>query len=129
MSGICLAPHVGDTEGTISKSYKRLSIKPGSAGKAMPGFDVRVVDDNGNEVKRGKMGNIVLAIPLAPTSFTTLWEDEERFYNGYLKRFSGKWVDTGGRSFVYAWKSFANRKFDRCRHDRCFWVHQHHESE
>ncbi|KAI2776846.1 acetyl-CoA synthetase-like protein [Daldinia loculata] len=102
MSGICLAPHVGDTEGTISKSYKRLSIKPGSAGKAMPGFDVRVVDDNGNEVKRGKMGNIVLAIPLAPTSFTTLWEDEERFYNGYLKRFSGKWVDTGDAGMIDA---------------------------
>lgn len=63
----------------------------------MPGFDVRCVDDNGVEVKRGKMGNIVLGIPLAPTGFTTLWNDEERFYRSYLKRFDGKWIDTGGK--------------------------------
>ncbi|KAL7623001.1 hypothetical protein AAE478_006680 [Parahypoxylon ruwenzoriense] len=96
ISGICLSPHIANSRGTKIKNYKPLPIKPGSAGKAMPGFDVRVVDDNGNEVKRGKMGNIVLAIPLAPTGFTTLWKDEERFYNGYLKRFGGKWIDTGG---------------------------------
>ena len=39
------------------------------------------------------MGNIVLALPLAPTAFRTLWEDEERFYKGYLKRFDGKWIE------------------------------------
>ncbi|KAI1418650.1 AMP-binding enzyme [Hypoxylon sp. FL1857] len=98
ISGISLAPHAADPRNGRDKSYKPLPIKPGSAGKAMPGFDVRAVDDNGNEVKRGKMGNIVLAIPLAPTGFTTLWRDEERFYNGYLKRFGGKWIDTGGKT-------------------------------
>lgn len=97
MSGICLAPYAADYRETKNKPVKPLAVKPGSAGKAMPGFDVRVVDDNGNEVKRGKMGNIVLAIPLAPTGFTTLWKDEERFYNSYLKRFGGKWIDTGGK--------------------------------
>lgn len=94
ISGISLAAH---TESPRSKNHKPLPIKPGSAGKAMPGFDVRVVDDKGNELKRGKMGNIVMAIPLAPTGFTTLWKDEERFYYSYLKRFDGKWIDTGGK--------------------------------
>lgn len=79
---------------------KPLGIKPGSAGKAMPGFDVRVVDDSGKEVQKGNMGNIVLAIPLAPTGFRTLWQDEERFYKGYLKRFEGKWVDTGDAGMI-----------------------------
>ncbi|OTA70233.1 AMP-binding enzyme [Hypoxylon sp. EC38] len=101
ISGISLAPHAADPR-KGDKSYEPLPIKPGSAGKAMPGFDVRVVDDNGNEVKRGKMGNIVLAIPLAPTGFTTLWKDEERFYNGYLKRFDGKWIDTGDAGMIDA---------------------------
>lgn len=77
-----------------------LPIKPGSAGKAAPGFDVRVVDDDGNELPRGSMGNIVMATPLAPTAFTTLWEDEERFYRGYLKRFNGKWLDTGDAGMI-----------------------------
>jgi len=77
-----------------------LGVKPGSAGKAMPGFDVRVVDDSGKEVEKGNMGNIVLAMPLAPTGFRTLWEDEERFYKGYLKRFEGKWIDTGDAGMI-----------------------------
>lgn len=66
----------------------------------MPGFDVRIVDDDGKEVPRGTMGNIVMGTPLAPTAFTTLWEDEERFYRGYLKRFNGKWIDTGDAGIV-----------------------------
>ncbi|KAI5860180.1 AMP-binding enzyme [Durotheca rogersii] len=100
ISGICLAPYKAGDRKAIVSNYKPLPIKPGSAGKAMPGFDVRVVDDNGTEVKRGKMGNIVLAIPLAPTGFTTLWKDEERFYNSYLKRFNGKWIDTGDAGMI-----------------------------
>ncbi|KAK3680540.1 hypothetical protein B0T22DRAFT_217746 [Podospora appendiculata] len=100
ISGIALVPHAGKDRQTNVKDHPPLAIKPGSAGKAMPGFDVRAVDDDGNEVPRGKMGNIVLALPLAPTAFRTLWEDEERFYKGYLKRFGGKWVDTGDAGLV-----------------------------
>ena len=66
----------------------------------MPGFDVRVVDDDGHEVLHGEMGNIVLAPPLGPTAFTTLWKDDERFYNGYFKRFQGRWVDTGDAGMI-----------------------------
>ena len=46
------------------------------------------------------MGNIVLAVPLAPTGFTTLFNDEERFYKGYMKRFDGDWIDTGDSGMV-----------------------------
>ncbi len=46
------------------------------------------------------MGNIVLALPLAPTAFRTLWQDEERFYKGYLKRFGGRWLDTGDAGWI-----------------------------
>ncbi|KAJ5366703.1 hypothetical protein N7541_000644 [Penicillium brevicompactum] len=74
--------------------------KAGSAGLPMPGFDVRVVDDEGEEVARGTMGNIVMAPPLAPSAFTTLFQDEERFYRGYLLRFSGRWVDTGDAGMI-----------------------------
>lgn len=98
ISGISLLPHAGKDMNGAKKDHRHKlpQVKPGSAGKAMPGFDVRCVDDNGAEVKPGKMGNIVLAIPLAPTGFTTLFNDEERFYKSYLKRFDGRWIDTGG---------------------------------
>jgi propionyl-CoA synthetase len=99
ISGIALVPHAGKDRKS-RKKVTPLPIKPGSAGKAMAGFDVRIVDDEGKEVGRGKMGNIVMAMPLAPTGFRTLWEDEERFYKGYLKRFNGKWIDTGDAGFI-----------------------------
>lgn len=108
ISGISLVPHASKDRDAAreqrrrskedgQQQFKPLTIRPGSAGKAAPGFDVRVVNDNGEEVKRGSMGNIVLGLPLAPTGFRSLWDDEERFYKSYLKRFEGKWIDTGGK--------------------------------
>lgn len=102
ISGISLAPEraLARLRGRTGGPTRPLAIKPGSAGKPMPGFDVRVVDDEGNELGRGKMGNIVLKTPLAPTAFRTLWQDEERFYKGYFKRFEGRWLDTGDAGIV-----------------------------
>lgn len=94
ISGLALRAAAGK-DFNSTEAHKALPIKPGSAGKAMPGFDVRIVNDEGKEVGKGQMGNIVLAVPLAPTGFTTLFHDEERFYKGYMKRFDGKWIDTG----------------------------------
>lgn len=66
----------------------------------MPGFDIRVVDGQGRQVEKGSMGNLVLGLPLAPTAFRTLWENEERFYKSHLKRFEGKFLDTGDAGWV-----------------------------
>ena len=99
ISGIALSAHIGKDHHS-KKQHKPLPIRPGSAGKPMPGFDVRTVDDEGNEVKKGQMGNIVMAIPLAPTGLTTLFAEEERFYKSYMKRFDGKWIDTGDAGMI-----------------------------
>ncbi|KAF3395349.1 Uncharacterized protein DPV78_008790 [Talaromyces pinophilus] len=101
ITGLALRSDLGYTPTTKQEQHQPpFSIKPGSAGKPMPGFDVRVVDDDGHEVKQGTMGNIVLAIPLAPTAFRTLFNDEERFYKSYLLRFNGRWVDTGDAGMI-----------------------------
>ncbi|KAF2755808.1 propionyl-CoA synthetase [Pseudovirgaria hyperparasitica] len=94
ITGLALSPMTGKDFQNNERSLP-ISMKPGSAGKPCPGFDVQIVDDDGEVVPRGTMGNIVLGVPLAPSAFTTLWEDEQRFYSSYLKRFAGKWVDTG----------------------------------
>jgi propionyl-CoA synthetase len=70
-------------------------VIPGCAGTGMPGMNIHCVDDSGNDVPPGTMGNMVLGLPLSPSSFRTLWGDLERFYTSYLKRFGGKWFDTG----------------------------------
>lgn len=100
MTGRALTPHVAHDRQSKIRNHPPPSIKPGSAGKPMPGYNIRVVDDKGDEVAKGSMGNIVLGLPLAPTAFRTLWEDEDRFYNSYLKRFEGRWLDTGDAGWV-----------------------------
>lgn len=69
--------------------------KPGSAGPITPGYDLRIVDDKGNELPRGSEGNIVLKPPLPPSMLSQLWRDENnRFEASYMRRFK-KWFDTG----------------------------------
>lgn len=113
MTGIALSPHSALSR-TAHRTGPIIPAKPGSAGKPLPGFDVRIVDDSGNEVPCDTMGNIVLGIPLAPTGFRTLWKDEERFYKGYMKRFGGRWIDTGDAGMVDGggWISVMSRSDD-----------------
>lgn len=99
ISGIALRVAAG-LDITSEEVHEAVTMKPGSAGKPMPGWDVRVVDDEGNEVHKGSMGNIVLGIPLAPTGLTTLFNEDERFYKGYLKRFNSRWIDTGDAGMI-----------------------------
>ncbi|KAF7896091.1 hypothetical protein EAF00_006106 [Botryotinia globosa] len=114
MTGIALSPQSALSSTYTHETRPILPIKPGSAGKPLPGFDVRIVDNTGEEVPRGTMGNIVLGIPLAPTGFRTLWNDEERFYKGYMKRFDGKWIDTGDAGVIDegGWVSVMSRSDD-----------------
>ena len=63
----------------------------------MPGYDVRIVDDACREVAAGKMGSIVVKLPLPPACLPTLWQDDERLRESYLAEFPGyyKTADAG----------------------------------
>ena len=71
-----------------------LPIKIGSPGRAMPGYDVQVLDDAGNPVPPGMLGAIAIRLPLPPGTLPTLWNAETRFRNSYLARFPG-YYETG----------------------------------
>ena len=58
---------------------EQLPIKPGSPTKPMPGYDVRILDDEGNELGPNQEGNIVVKLPLPPGTLATLWKNEDRF--------------------------------------------------
>jgi propionyl-CoA synthetase len=77
----------------------QLPVKRGSATVAMPGYDVRVLDDGGHPAGPGKLGNIVVKLPLPPSCLPTLWHADERFAAGYLDEFPGhyKTSDAGYR--------------------------------
>ena len=74
-----------------------LPVKHGSPTVAMPGYDVRIVDEQCNEVPTGKMGSIVVKLPLPPSCLPTLWQQDERFKESYLAEFPGyyKTADAG----------------------------------
>lgn len=84
-------------------------VKLGSAGKPMPGYEVRVLDDDGNEVAPGTLGNIVCKLPLPPSGFPTLWNAPERFISSYLAEYPGFYatsdagiIDEEGYVFILA---------------------------
>jgi len=71
---------------------ERLPIKAGSPTVAVPGYDIRVLDDTGQEVPRGQSGNIVVKLPLPPGVLPTLWGNRQRFFDTYLSRFEGYYL-------------------------------------
>ena len=83
-----------------------LPVKPGSASVPVPGYDVRVLDDGGTPVAAGKIGNIVIRLPLPPGTLTTLWQNDDGYRDGYLKRYAGYYL-TGDAGFIdadgYVW--------------------------
>ncbi len=66
-----------------------LPVKHGSPTVAMPGYDVRILDEGGHPVQPGKMGSIVVKLPMPPSCLPTLWNAEERFREGYLTTYPG----------------------------------------
>jgi propionyl-CoA synthetase len=67
----------------------QLPVKYGSPTVAMPGYDVRVVDEQCKELPTGTMGSIVIKLPLPPACLPTLWQADERFRESYLAEFPG----------------------------------------
>ena len=71
---------------------EHMEVKPGSPTVAVPGYDIRVLDDEGVEVPRGESGNIMVKLPLPPGNLSTLWGNQQRFYDAYLSRFEGYYL-------------------------------------
>ena len=73
-----------------------LPIKPGAAGKAVTGYDIRILDENGKELQPNEEGYVAIKLPLPPGMMLDLWQDHERFINGYLKKFEGFYLSGDG---------------------------------
>ena len=76
-------------------------VRAGSAGKALPGWDVQVVNESGVPVAAGETGAIVCRLPLPPGALPTLWQADERFRETYLTEFDGCY-STGDAGYMDA---------------------------
>ena len=74
-----------------------LPVKPGSPTKAVPGWDVHVVDADNKQVEPGEIGALVIKLPLPPGTLPTLWQADQRYIDSYLAEFPGyyKTADAG----------------------------------
>lgn len=84
-----------------------LPVKRGSPTVPMPGYDVQVLDDAGHAAGRGKLGNIVIKLPLPPACLVTLWNAGQRFapsytdeFPGYYKTSDAGYIDDDGYLFI-----------------------------
>ncbi|MDR8019000.1 acetate--CoA ligase [Nesterenkonia aerolata] len=64
-------------------------LKPGWAGRAMPGTAVAVVDESGEPVAPHVQGNIVVTTPI-PSAARTVWGDPQRFYTSYWEKYADR---------------------------------------
>ncbi|MFC4024021.1 acyl-CoA synthetase [Oceanobacillus longus] len=92
--GRAIYDHYGATEiGMIVNNYNILDmeIKPGSMGLPIPGFNVALLDEEGNNVQKGEVGQIALDTSDGLTHFAGYWNNTEKLQEKML----GNWFLSG----------------------------------
>ena len=108
MTGGTFYAMYGQTETSCLATYARYDDRPGSAGKALPMAEVRLVDDNDSPVADGQVGEIVVKGPMVFKGYWNLSEDNEY-------TFRGGWHHTGdqGRFDEDGFLWYAGRKAEK----------------
>jgi benzoate-CoA ligase len=90
--GVDILDGIGSTEmGHIYISNFPEDVKYGTTGKVVPGYDIRLIDDEGNEIrKRGEMGEVHVR---GPTAAIMYWNDRDKSRQTFL----GEWMRTGDK--------------------------------
>jgi propionyl-CoA synthetase len=82
---------------------EKLPVKHGSCTRAVPGWDVRVLEADSigeaHELKRGEIGALAVKLPLPPGALPTLWQQDERFVESYLSAYPG-YYQTADAGFI-----------------------------
>lgn len=72
------------------------TIKAGSAGKPVCGYDIQTLKEDGSPAPYNEEGYIAVKLPLPPGTLMNLWGNPERFKSGYLDRFPGYYFSGDG---------------------------------
>jgi propionyl-CoA synthetase len=78
------------------RGLEPMPIKPGSPTVAIPGYEIKVLDESGKELPAGTEGNIAITLPLPPGTLPTLWGDDQRYIDSYLTVFPGMYASGDG---------------------------------
>lgn len=92
--GVDVRDGYGQTENTLLVgTLLGMEIRPGSMGKPTPGNEVEIIDEDGNPVKVGEVGDIAVHRS-TPALFNEYYRDPERT----AKAFRGDWYITGDQA-------------------------------
>ncbi len=92
--GVDILDGIGSTEMChIFLSNRPGEVKPGSTGKPVPGYDVRILDDEGNEVPQGETGTLMIKGESAAQMY---WRKRDKS----RKTMVGEWINTGDKYYV-----------------------------
>ena len=78
------------------RGIEELPVKAGSPTKSVPGYNVQILDSEGKPVGANVEGNIVIKLPLPPGTLATLWRNDQRFIDSYMKTFPGYYETSDG---------------------------------
>jgi 4-hydroxybenzoate-CoA ligase len=92
--GVDILDGIGSTEMLhIYISNLPGDIKPGASGKPVPGYEIKIVDDEGNEVPRGEIGRLLAKGRSAAQNY---WRKVDKTRS----TMRGEWLDTGDSYYV-----------------------------
>jgi 4-hydroxybenzoate-CoA ligase len=92
--GIDILDGIGSTEMLhIFISNRPGDIRPGSTGKPVPGYELKLVDDEGQEVPRGEIGTLLVDGGSAAQQY---WRKREKT----RLTMQGEWINTGDKYYV-----------------------------
>ena len=76
--------------------YDHLEQPVGSAGRAVPGYAIEILDEEGNKLAANEEGYLTIKLPTPPGFMKGLWGSLERYRAGYLSRFPGYYFSGDG---------------------------------
>lgn len=93
-TGLEILDTIGCTESLHTFMANREGdIRAGSSGRPSPGYDVKLLDDDGAEVKPGEIGNLMVKGDTIALSYLHQYEKSR-------KTFRGEWLFTGDKYYV-----------------------------
>ncbi|MEZ5537434.1 MAG: propionyl-CoA synthetase [Thiolinea sp.] len=78
------------------RGIESMPIKLGSSTVPTPGFNVKILNDAGEELGPNEQGYIGLKLPMPPGCLATVWGDVEKFKSSYLSSFDGYYASGDG---------------------------------
>jgi benzoate-CoA ligase family protein len=93
-TGLDIIDGIGSTENFhIFISNRPGDIRPGSSGKPFAGYELKIVDGDGQEVAQGEIGNLLVKGETAALFYLHQYERSQR-------TFQGEWLVTGDKYYV-----------------------------